>query len=69
MRLSRKCVSGACQRGDGQSGNETWMSIVEPELTAMQGRYRGRQTQSKTGTGLGSAGFQPHKSLYRMLAI
>ena len=45
------------------------MRIGEPELTAMQRRDRRRQAQSKTGTRLGAAGFEPDKSFHRVLAI
>src|ERR1700752_4959426 len=69
MRLSRKCVAGAGARRDGQGRNEAGMSVVEPKLAAMQGRHRRCQAQSKTGTGLGSAGLEANKSLHRMLAI
>src|SRR6476659_4889026 len=69
MRLSRKCVAGAGARRNGQGRNEAGMSVVEPKLAAVQGCHRRCQAQSKTGTGLGSAGLEANKSLHRMLAI
>ena len=45
------------------------MGVIEPEVTAMKRRDRRSQAQPKTGTGLGSACFQPNKSFHRMLAI
>jgi len=49
-----------------QHRGEAGMSIGEPEFAAMQRRHRRGQAQSKTGTGLGAAGFESDKSFHRV---
>src|SRR6202022_3844090 len=68
-RLSRKPVTSARQRRDRQCRAKSRVSIAEPEFTAVQRPPRRRQTQSKTGAGLGAAGLEPYKSFHRMSAI
>ena len=60
----------ACRRRppgrDRQRRDQPGMGVAQPELAAMQRRYRRRQAQSKPGARLGAAGLQPHKPFDRM---